>query len=150
MCKHTDQFQRTQVDGIYREPIPTHQLSQQIYQPPQISICERYAASYYGGFESKRWRCTWRSACGKLPILRRSSLDAETVVLAVQQPTVLLLCWPLHAEKRAPVRAQKAPYQQQLHGFFAFQHKSGKNYEGRTYNGSHVYVYRTDASTMFD
>ena len=97
MCKHTDQFQRTQVDGIYREPIPTHQQANK-YQPPQVSICERYAASYYGGFESKGLTMYLKVGLRKAAHPAKNQLCAETVVLAVQQPTVLLLCSPTCGE----------------------------------------------------
>jgi hypothetical protein len=149
MCKHTDQFRRTQVDGIYKEPIPTHQQANK-YQPPQVSICERYAASYYGGFESKGLTMYLKVGLRKAAHPAKNQLCAETVVLAVQQPTVLLLCSPTCGEASTGA-GTKSPLTSSSSMVFLFHHiRVGKNYEGRTYNGSHVYVYRTDASTMFD
>jgi hypothetical protein len=96
MCKHTDQFRRTQVDGIYREPILTHQQAKK-YQPPQISICKRYAASYYGGFESKGLTVYLKVAASplsrKLPHPAKNQLrrrDRCTCSAATDCPTAML------------------------------------------------------------
>ena len=66
----------------------------------------------------------------------------ETVVLAVQQPTILLLCWPACGEASTGAGTKK-PLTSSSSMVLCLPHKSGKNYEGRTYNSSHVYVYRT-------
>jgi hypothetical protein len=118
---------RRDLQGTHSNPSTANK-----YQPPQISICERYATSCYGSFGQDLMVYLKVG----LPLKRKAAhpaknqLGAETVVLAVQHPTILLLCWPLHAEKRALVRAQKSPLPAAAPWPFISPHKSWEELRG--------------------